>query len=225
MKNFRFIPFAVIILTVGFFLLNIPACTHDDALIEQIVPPDYEYGDDIVSTSDGWNFDKRHSSVLWETPYTGVSALLTGRFNTFSAVVNFDEKTPENTTIEGQVVLSSVNTGEPGRDAGCLLSTFDVATLDTAYLTSTLVTLDNKGGYIVKADLNFHGVTSEVTMKLAYAGSKYYDADSGLSGAPYTLAGLSGEFEMNALTVFGIDSHNIGDRVKIRVNAQFKKPG
>lgn len=225
MKVSQLIPVFAITLVSGFVLLHIPACTHDDELLEQIPPPEYEYGDDVISTSAGWNFDKAHSNVGWETQYLGASALLTGRFNSFSAQVNFDEKNPANTTILGKVVLSSVNTGEPNRDGGCLQNTFGVATQDTAYLTSKKVELDGKGGYIVTADLNFHGVVSEVIMKLSYSGITRFDENSGLGGAPFSVAGLSGEFEMNALSVFAISSTSIADRVIVRVNAQFKKPG
>ena len=163
---------------------------------------------------------------MWETNYLGVSALLTGRFNTFSAQVEFDEDNPENSSLSGFVVLSSVNTGEPGRDQGCLLNTFGVSTIsDTARLTSKSMELDGKGGYIVTAELDFHGLKKDVTMQLNFTGTTHFDADSGISGAPYSVAGLTGQFEFNAISDFAISSPNIADRIVVKLNAQFKKPG
>ena len=60
---------------------------------------------------------------------------------------------------------------------GCLLSTF-VTSKDAAYIDSNLANIKTKRvalsttdkGYIVTADLTFHGVTNEVTAKMDFAG-------------------------------------------------------
>jgi len=226
MKNNTFIfAFLAGILTYAVMIHSL-SCTRDDEAVGPIDPPDYQYGTETVNTLEGWNFDKTHSSVLWETDYLGVSALLTGRFNSFGAKVQFDEDNPELSSLSGYVVLSSVNTGEPGRDAGCLLNTFGVTTIsDTAKFQTTSIEFDNLGGYIAHADLDFHGVKKEVLMKLTYVKSTHFDASSGIGGAPLSIAGLSGQFEFNAKSDFGIVSSSVADRVRIKVNAQFKKPG
>lgn len=205
-------------LLLGFILLN-TSCTRDDAIVGTIDPPDYEYGDATVKVSEGWNFDKAHSNVMWETPYKGVGSSLTGRFNTFSAIVEFDEDNPESSSFSGLVVLSTVNTGEPGRDAGCLLNTFGVSVSDTARLTSKLIQFDGKGGYDTTVEFEFHGVKKEIPMKLTFSKPTYIDGS-----APYYLAGFSAEFAFNALTDFLISSSNIADVVTVRINTAFKKP-
>lgn len=202
------------------FLINIVSCTREDAVVGDIEPPDYQYGTSVIKTSEGWNFDKAHSNVMWETPYLGVGSLLTGRFNTFSAQVDFDEDNPENSSFTGFVVLSSVNTGEPGRDGGCLLNTFGTATIsDTARLTSKQIQFDGKGGYIATIELDFHGVKKDLPVQLSFSGLTHIAATN-----PYTVGGLSAQFELNAKTDFGITSNNIADRVQVRINATFKKP-
>lgn len=212
------------ILTYAIMIHN-SSCTREDEIDGIIDPPDYQYGNETIKESEGWSFNKSHSSVTWETDYLGVSALLTGRFNFFGTTVEFDEDNPENSSISGYVVLSSVNTGEPGRDAGCLLNTFGVTTSDTAKFQSTSIEFDNLGGYTARANLTFHGFTKEVPVRLRYTKATYFDANSGLSGAPFYISGLTGEFEFNAKTDFGIVSSNIADRVRVKINAQFKKAG
>ncbi|MBP6827869.1 MAG: YceI family protein [Saprospiraceae bacterium] len=220
MKNAKlFLAFVagMVIYTVAFYTSS---CTREDAIVAAIEPPDYQYGTDTVSSASGWNFDKTHSNVMWESPYKGVASLLTGRFNTFSTTVNFREDHPELSTFSGFVVLSTVNTGEPGRDGGCLLTTFGTTTIsDTARLVSKTVEFDGKGGYIATADLNFHGVTKEVKVQLNYSGKTYIEAT-----APYYVAGLTGQFEFNAISDFALVSTNIADRVVVKLNMLFRHP-
>ncbi len=92
-----------------------------------------------------WKLDKAHSSVLWQTNYVGEAGLLTGRFNQFGMhnvtdaemqdyvtsgqpVMDtswaFYENDPSKTYFSGYVQMNQVNTGEPGRDGGCLLTSF-----------------------------------------------------------------------------------------------------
>ena len=225
MKNHKFILAFLAGIIAYAIMIHSSSCTREDEVIGQIDPPNFEYGDDIVRVSEGWSFNKTHSSVLWETDYLGVAALLTGRFNTFTAIAEWDEDNPENSILSGYVVLSSVNTGEPGRDAGCLLNTFGTATYDTAKFVTTSIEFDDLGGYNAKANLTFHGFTKEVPVKIHYIEKTRFDENSGLNGAPFSIAGLTGQFEFNAKTDFGIESANIADRVRVIVNAQFKKAG
>ena len=220
-KSFS-LRFLILSIFLSVFLIN--SCTHDDDPIGLIDPSTFEYGEDVVSTSDGFNFDKTHSSVRWESAYLGSSALLTGRFNTFAFTTEFDQLDLEGSSVTGSVTLSTVNTGEPGRDAGCLLGTFGTDISDEASFASTSITEDGQGAYIIKGDLTFHGVTSEVSGTLEYAGTEFHDVDSGIFGAPLNVAGIVITFEMNAISVFGIESGNIADRVVVIASGQFKKP-
>lgn len=225
MKNNRFLLAFLAGIIAYAIMIHSSSCTREDEVIGTIEPPKFEYGDETVKVSEGWAFNKTHSSVLWETDYLGVAALLTGRFNQFNGVVEWDEDNPENSVLSGYVVLSSVNTGEPGRDAGCLLNTFGTSTYDTAKFVTTSIEFDDLGRYDAKANVTFHGFTKEVPVKITYIQITRFDENSGLSGAPFSIAGLKGEFEINAKTDFGIVSSNIADRVRIIVNTQFKKNG
>lgn len=215
--------FALIVLASYGIAVNMVSCTHEDEVLGDIIGTTYTYGDDVVNESDGYVFDHTHSSVRWETAYLGAAALLTGRFNDFVLSIEFDENNPENTKLSGSVILSSVNTGEPGRDGGCLLGTFGTSVSDSASFVSTSVEKDGNGGYVVKGDFTFHGFTNEITGKLTYSGITLFDVDSGVSGAPFNIAGFVMEFDINAKSAFGIQSSSISDRVGIICSGQFKK--
>lgn len=181
----------------------------------------FAYGTDSVRASDGWVFDKVHSSVRWETAYLGVGALITGRFNNFAITANFVEDKPEETTITARVTLSSVNTGEPGRDGGCLQATFGTNVSDEAVFTSNKVELDGSGGYLVEGTLRFHGKESPALMKLRYYGTAHV-TDTPNS---FYVAGFGAEFDFLAKSQHDIVSNQIGDLVTVKVEAQFRKSG
>lgn len=220
MKKLSALSFIILVISG----LSMMKCTQDDL---EVLPDGFNTtpvarGTDLVTFNDGWSFDKTHSSVRWETAYLGTAALLTGRFNDFSIDVEFDESNPANIVVTGSVTLSTVNTGEPGRDQGCLLGTFGVEELDEAIFVSKNVVFDetDPNGYIVTGDLTFHGVTDEVIMKLTYLGTDLLT----LRDVPTNVAGFDGQFEINAQTIFGIESGNIADRVVVNINCQYKQP-
>lgn len=204
----------------------VASCTHDDEMLISN-GADIVRGEDKASLSDSrLTFDKAHSNVTWETAYMGAASLLTGRFNSFGfTMFEFDEANPANTSFEAWVWLNTVNTGEPGRDGGCLLSTYGTAAGKTteqenlAVIKSKSVELSTTDkGYIVIADLTFHGVTKAVTGKLNYVGKT--TTTSG--GVETIVTGYSLEFQILAKTDFGISSTNIADKVTIKCNAVFK---
>lgn len=205
---------------------GIHSCTHDNDLLAPSQGSDIKRGTDIVDMSAGWTFDKSHSSVLWETAYMGSAALLTGRFNQFGVTsMKFDEANPANTSFEGWVRLNTVNTGEPGRDGNCLLTTFGTNATNVdqveniARIKSTKVEMSTADkGYIITADLTFKGVTKPVTVKLDYTGTASYTGTT-----PYQLAGLVAKFQFNAKSDFGVSSNNISDKIGVTINCNFKK--
>jgi polyisoprenoid-binding protein YceI len=202
------------------------SCTHDDEILDIPTVTEPKRGTDIVKVVDGWAFDKSHSNVNWETAYMGAAAMLTGRFNQFGfRAFSFDEANAANTNFEAWVRLNTVNTGEPGRDAGCLLGTFGTATGKVDEVENLAVVKSKSiepsktdKGYIVKCDLTFHGVTKEVTAKLSYTGKTRIEATT-----PYDVVGFTLEFQMLAKTDFAIVSTSVADKVTITCNAQFKK--
>jgi len=244
MKTLRTLIALFLIFGIGGLFVQ---CQHDDMDIAPPVGPDpIVHGTEKISCTDctplvsngasadfssagvpagTWYFDKSHSSTLWESPYKGAGSLLTGRFNYFVVqTLTFDDAKPGDLAFEGYVRLNTVNTGEPGRDGGCLLGTFltdaaftteaaNIATIKTIPGTGRYSTTD--GGFIVDANFTFLGITKQLPVKLYY----FPQTDQGT----YTMAAVNAEFEFLANTdFFAVASKlnsNISDKVKISVNA------
>jgi polyisoprenoid-binding protein YceI len=228
---------SILMSVIGLLMLSIwiVSCSKDNSV--EPLTGGSSTGSDIIDSRAGGNYtaDKSHSNVMWETFYYGDNALLTGRFNMFGLSVYFNEATPANSELKGWVQLSTFNTGEPGRDdfgkcgPGYMGIAFDTisasplvlspkAETDTAWFTSTSVQRYGNG-YVAKGQFNLRNITKPVDFYFSYLGQHNYQSGSGTT----TRAGFAGYFEINALTDFGIPATSIADRVKIRVNANYRK--
>lgn len=208
------------IFVVASFYGYIVGCTHDDeVLVSQ--GPDIVRGTDKVVLGGKATFDQAHSNVNWSSTYLGATSLLTGRFDEFGFdSFEFDESNAAGIKFNAWVWLNTVNTSEPGRDDGCLLNTFGTNATNTteaaniARIVSKKVELSTTDkGYIVTADLTFHGVTKEVTAKLSYPGK----TTSGVN----TVYGFGLQFQFLAKTDFLIVSTSVGDNADVKCNAVF----
>ncbi len=236
MKKIKVSAVVVIVLTVGFIVIQ---CQHNDQVVIPVVGPDpIKHGTQIITCTDcntdtnvsgSWYHDQAHSNVMWETPYMGTGSLLTGRFNEFFMTnLNFDEGVPANITFEGYVWLNTVNTGEPARDGGCLLTSFKTVAYDPANTGDVNNADANKAilkakagsgrysttdaGFLVDCQLTFLGATNDVTVKIFF-----YP----ITESKPNLSGISTEFSMTPKD-FGLTDSNIGDMVTIRINNTMK---
>ena len=209
-------------------------------------------GEMTAGNKSEWKFDKAHSSVLWETNYVGASGLLTGRFNQFGVhdvtdaeMLNYNttgqplkdnswafyENDPTKSFFNGYVQINTSNTGEPGRDAGCNLSTMGTTAIVTgvqnltvtniARIKTTSIEFDPASAdYIVKFNMTWKGnqaapVTRALTGKL-----KYIPKSDIASASPYSVFGLQFKYQFNCRD-FGITSSNVSDRIDITCNINF----
>jgi polyisoprenoid-binding protein YceI len=229
MKKVKFFAATVMILAVGFLIVQ---CQHEDGEAIPIVGPDpIVRGAEIITCTNcntntkvkgSWYHDKSHSSVMWETQYKLFGSKLTGRFNAFFMEnLNFDEAHPENISFQGYVRLNTVNTGEPGRDYGCLQGTFktDTTKRDEPENKAILKSIEASGrysttdnGFLVDADFTFLGETKPVTVKMFFV-PKYGPDGPSATGLN---AGLISVFEITSkdFLVHG----SIGDIVRIEIN-------
>jgi polyisoprenoid-binding protein YceI len=197
-----------------------------------------------------WKFDKQHSAVNWSSPFEGVGAPLTGKFNQFGlADISspskqqtyttagqpmadtswaFYENQPSKTHFSGYVQLNQVNTGEPGRDGGCLVSTFGTTAIvagtqnllvsNVALIKSTSVEFDPlSNNYIATFNFTWQGklaapLTESIVGKLTYVPET--------TAGTHNEFGLHLEFQINCRD-FGITSTSVADVIMVTVNANF----
>ena len=167
-------------------------------------------GSGLVDVS--WTLDKPHGSVCWESNYLDYSVgKLTGRFNNygFSPKFVFDEANLSNCKINAWVTLSSVDTGEPLRDAvgKCIRNYMGVTYLDTlktivnpasdtAWFRSTTV-VKSGTGYVAIGNFIFNRyrspsgfpdgtpISKPVNLYFNYNGTSDFDTDGDFMNDKY----------------------------------------
>lgn len=130
-----------------------------------------------------------HSKIGFSFQDRGNSTTLTGGFNSFKmSKFVFDEANPSNIVIDGYVLLSSVNTFEPARDAlkgGCVKKTLCVDTLNA---TTPLAITDTARFYSVSVVKYGDGYLCHGKMKA------FYKHPTGGVYLPDTTGGYTGPF-------------------------------
>lgn len=251
--NIKTLMFTLILISgIGFII----SCTHKNDPIPASLSttPIISRGSRVhlpgtVGDTTKWKFDKAHSAVNWSSPFEEVGAPLTGKFNQFgiadlsSAQMQnyittgqpvpdtawaFYENQPSKTHFSGYVQINQVNTGEPGRDGGCLVSTLgttpivagtqNLTVTNVAQIKTTSVAFDPlSNGYIATFNFTWKGklaapLTESVVGKLTYVPAS--------AASTHKEFGLVLAFQINCRD-FGITSTNVADKIDIVVSANF----
>ena len=113
-----------------------------------------------------------HASIKFRVQHLGYSWLY-GRFNEFSGNFSYDEKQPENASVEVTIKTSSVDSNHAERDKHLRSDDFlNVAKYPEAKFVSTSYTQGKDGNGVLKGNLTLNGVTKplEIDVELIGAG-------------------------------------------------------
>ena len=117
-----------------------------------------------------WAADPMHSVMNFKVRH--LFSKSGGKFDDWSATINFDPAHLEKGSVEVVIQVASINTGNEQRD-GHLKSAdfFDAEKFPTITFKSTKVEKSEDGGYTLIGDLTMHGVTKEVSFAFDFHGS------------------------------------------------------
>jgi polyisoprenoid-binding protein YceI len=259
LKNHSLLILLVLLSGYGY----IASCTHESVSIPAAASnaPVISRGTAVLlpgsmTTGDTtqWKLDKAHSNVMWETNYVGAAGILSGRFNQFgmhdvtdAKMINyitagqplldtswaFNESDPSKTYFNGYVQINQSNTGEPGRDGGCNITTLGTVPIvagtqnltltNLAKIKTTKVEFDPlSNGYIVTLILTWKGTLAAPLSKTIVGKLSYVPKAKVQFGtaAAYSVFGLQLKFQFNCRD-FGIASTSISDNVAIECNMNF----
>lgn len=164
-----------------------------------------------------WNLDKAHGAMNFSVNHMGL-ADITGNFKDFDVKVTTNKADLSDAVVEMTAAVSSINTGQDGRDKHLQgPDFFDAEKNPTITFKSTSFKKVKGNAYKVTGDLTMHGVTKTVTLDATYSGSKVH---------PYTKKDVAGFTVTGQIkrTDFGIAKEMPNDMLSdiIKLNASFE---
>lgn len=164
-----------------------------------------------------WSVVPETSSVGFTGSQQGTR--FNGRFQTFSAKIDFEPGSPAAGSIVGTVQLDSVNTRDHDRDASLLdKDWFDVAQFPEAKFESKAIAA-TADGFEATGDLTLKGVTKPSTLKFTFVPSE----TSGQTGS----AQFAGQLVVNRFD-FNVgegwnDTSWVGENVTVDIKLDLKR--
>lgn len=176
-------------------------------------------------TTGRWRLDKNHSGAFFKVRHLGLTNVR-GRFNGVDATLLVGDSL-DDTRLEAEVDLATVDTNQPDRDAH-LRSTdfFSTGSHPTMSLVSRSISRTGTDAYEVEADLEINGTTNTVTLAVQFTGIEVFPSD-GKRHAGFIASGRidRDDFGIDFNLPIGVDKLAIGKRVDIDLEAQFVEPG
>ncbi|HZC59216.1 MAG TPA: YceI family protein [Chthoniobacterales bacterium] len=169
-----------------------------------------------------WNLDPAHSQVDFKVKHMMISNVK-GTFHGLTGTLIQDPANPNRCHVEATVDISTIDTGDPQRDAHLKSADFfEHETHPVMTFKSTRVEKKGEEEYLVTGDLTMHGITKQITF--------HVEGPSAPAKDPWgnTRIGLSAtarinrkEFDLNWNAALETGGILVGEDVQITLDAQF----
>ncbi len=124
-----------------------------------------------ASEAEKYQLDPVHSTVCFRVKHLGCS-FFNGRFNKITGTILLDEKDLAASSVRIEIDPASVDTNSAQRDAHLRSqSFFNSKEFPKITFQSTKIEKSGKEGFEVTGDLELHGVTKPVTLKVDHIGT------------------------------------------------------
>lgn len=124
----------------------------------------------VDNTQSTWQIDPAHTETGFTVKHLMISRVR-GRFGTVSGTIVLDEAEPVHSSVDVEIDVSSIDTGQTDRDAHLRSADFfDVEQHPTMTFRSRRVEQEADDRFRVVGDLTIRGVTREVTLNVVDEG-------------------------------------------------------
>jgi len=146
-----------------------------------------------------WEIDKEHSNFYFSVDH--IYAKVHGRFTDYKGTFLFDPNNLKDSKISFEIKVKSIDTGISKRDKHVLSADFlDASKYPLVTFTSSSITKAAGNTYNVNGKLTIKDVTSDLTLPLAYEGTKDNPLLPGME-----VAGFNGRLTLDRL------AYKVGD--------------
>lgn len=171
--------------------------------------------------ADTFVFDKAHSTIGFQIRH--LFSKVPGKFNDFSGQIQLDEANPEQSSVEVSIKTASINTGVEKRDEHLKSPDFfDAKKFPEINFKSTSVKRTGENTADVTGNLDMHGVTKEVVLKVELIGKGAGPQGATVSGWEASTALKRSEFGLAWNSVIE-GTQVVGDDVQIELHIEADK--
>lgn len=167
-----------------------------------------------------WQLDPVHTHIGFSVKHMMVTTVR-GQFRSYRGDLRIDPANFTRSSVEGEIDVASIDTGNPDRDNHLRTSDFfDAANHPKITFRSVGIEQKDSGDYVVQGDLTIRGVTKRVALDVEFLGT---------SKNPYgkTVAGLSVRGTINR-NDFGVSFNGVletggvvvSEKVKLELDVQ-----
>lgn len=122
----------------------------------------------VFAESVKYEIEPNHSHVNWTANHFGFSNQ-TGKFSDISGEINFDEKKPQNSSVDVVIKIKSLSTGLEKFDHHLMSADLlNEKEFPTAKFVSKKIKVTGKNKAKIEGELTLHGVTKPVTLNATF---------------------------------------------------------
>ena len=171
--------------------------------------------------ADTYVIDKAHSSLGFQIRHLFSNVI--GKFDDYTGTIQFDESSPEQSSVQVAIKTASIDTGVKMRDDDLRSSNFfDAARFPEITFKSKSIKKTGENSFDVTGDLTMHGVTKEVALKVELLGKGTGLKNSIVSGWDATTGLKRSDFALAWNKVIE-GTQVVGDDVKIELHVEADK--
>lgn len=117
-----------------------------------------------------WAIDPDHSAAVFSIKHMMVTNVW-GHFSKVSGTIFFDPADPSGSSVEAEIDVSSLSTGNKKRDEHLLSGDFfEISDFPKIYFRSTGAEIAGKKSGKISGNLSLHGITRPITLDVKYSG-------------------------------------------------------
>ena len=168
-----------------------------------------------------WNVDTVHTHIGFSVRHLMVSTVR-GQFKSYTGKVAIDPVDFTKTTIEGEVEVKSIDTGNEQRDAHLRTSDFfDAEHHPRITFKSGRIEKKDEGVYLVHGDIQIRGVTNPITFETEFHGVSKSPRGQTVAGLHALATVNRKDFGVLYNAILETGGVAIADKVKIEIDVEF----